>query len=129
MDEIKYMVIYMDNSCEVHFNCTNDDESSRMIVSPCGSEFVYRTYSDNNIKSIVCLFFLIKKPKILMISISNLKLASFKYRTAYPISIFSNKLNILLKERNKYCNDRPFISPILLESFENNYWVKYFKKN
>jgi hypothetical protein len=56
MDEIKYMVIYMDNSCEVHFNNTGDDESSRMILSPCGSEFVYRTYSDNNIKSIIVFF-------------------------------------------------------------------------
>ncbi len=56
MDEIKYMVIYMDNSCEVHFNNANDGESSRMIVSPCGSEFVYRTYSDNNIKSKLYLF-------------------------------------------------------------------------
>ena len=56
MDEIKYMVIYMDNSCEVHFNSgldTENGENSRIILSPCGSEFIFRTYSsDNTIKSI-----------------------------------------------------------------------------
>ena len=47
MEEIKSMVIYMDNSCEVQF-MSND----HLIMSPCGSEFIYRTYeTDNTIKS------------------------------------------------------------------------------
>lgn len=45
MDEIRYLVIYMDNSCEVHFN---SNENSRIILSPCGSEFIYRTYGADN---------------------------------------------------------------------------------
>ncbi len=96
MDDIKYMAIYLDNSCEVHFQ----NDSSRIILSPCGSEFIHRTYSeDNTIQT------------------------NLKYRTAYPLSSFSSKLNIILKERNRHCNDRPFISPILLESIENATWV------
>lgn len=96
MDDIKYMAIYLDNSCEVHFQ----NDSSRIILSPCGSEFIHRTYSsDNTIQT------------------------NLKYRTAYPLSSFSSKLNIILKERNRHCNDRPFISPILLESIENSIWV------
>lgn len=62
MDEIKYMVIYMDNSCEVHFD---SNENSKLILSPCGSEFVYRTFSDNLIKSKSNYFIIrIKKYKI-----------------------------------------------------------------
>ena len=37
------MAIYVDNSCEVHF--TNDN--SKLILSPCGSEFIYLTYNDS----------------------------------------------------------------------------------
>lgn len=48
MDEIKYLVIYMDNSCEVHFD---SNENAKLLLSSCGSEFVYRTFSDNLIKS------------------------------------------------------------------------------
>ncbi len=48
MEDIKFMCIYMDNSCEVHFDST---ENSKLILSPCGSEFVFRTYADNVIKS------------------------------------------------------------------------------
>jgi hypothetical protein len=49
MEEITYMVIYMDNSCEVHFNSS---ENSRILMSSCGSEFIYRTYApDNTIQS------------------------------------------------------------------------------
>jgi hypothetical protein len=48
MDEIKSMVIYMDNSCEVIF-ASNEN----LIMSPCGSEFIYRTFEpDGTIKSI-----------------------------------------------------------------------------
>ena len=58
MDKVKYMVIYMDNSCEVHFSPQSSlgdedpssSESAKLIISPCGSEFVYKTYSDNVIK-------------------------------------------------------------------------------
>lgn len=45
MDEIKYMAIYLDNSCEVHFNT---EENSRIILSPCGTEFIYRVYDSHN---------------------------------------------------------------------------------
>lgn len=48
MDEVKFMCIYMDNSCEVHYDST---DNPRLILSPCGSEFVFRTYTDNVIKS------------------------------------------------------------------------------
>lgn len=48
MEEIKFMCIYMDNSCEVHFDSA---DNSKLILSPCGSAFVYRTYDDNVIKS------------------------------------------------------------------------------
>ena len=45
--EIKYMIIYMDNSCEASFEST---DCAKLILSPCGSEFVYRTYADGLIK-------------------------------------------------------------------------------
>ena len=50
MEEIKYMTIYMDNSCEVHFAAceTSGGETSRIILSPCGTEFLYRTFSSDN---------------------------------------------------------------------------------
>ena len=48
---------------------------------------------------------------------------TFKYRTAYPISLFTSKLNAILSMRNRYCNDRPFISPILLESSDKQCWL------
>ena len=47
-------------------------------------------------------------------------IGTFKYRTAYPISIHFEKLNRVLRIRNRYCDDRPFISPILEEHFENS---------
>ena len=47
MNEIKSLVIYMDNSCEVIFT-----SNENMVMSPCGSEFIYRTYeADGTIKS------------------------------------------------------------------------------
>jgi hypothetical protein len=56
-----------------------------------------------------------------------LKKDSLKYRTAYPISLFAQKLKLILRERNKYCNDRPFLSPILIESGQTegnaSHWV------
>ncbi|RNA07305.1 hypothetical protein BpHYR1_010904 [Brachionus plicatilis] len=98
MDEIKYMVIYLDNSCEAHF-CQNET-ISRIIISPCGSEFLYSVFdSDNTIQS------------------------SYKYRTAYPLSMFVSKLQNVLAFRNKYCDSRPFISPILTESIPNGFWM------
>ncbi len=48
MEDIKFMCIYMDNSCEVHYN---SNDNSKLIMSPCGSEFVFRTYEENVIKS------------------------------------------------------------------------------
>lgn len=108
MDEIKYMVIYLDNSCEAHF-CQNET-ISRIIISPCGSEFLYSVFdSDNTIQS------------------------SYKYRTAYPLSMFVSKLQNVLAFRNKYCDSRPFISPILTESIPNGFWVQnlffFWQKN
>lgn len=54
MDDIKYFAIYLDNSCEVHFNPNQNENMSKLFVSPCGSEFVYRTYDHqtNTIQSI-----------------------------------------------------------------------------
>jgi hypothetical protein len=43
------------------------------------------------------------------------------------MSIFSEKLKTVLKERNRFCSDKPFISPILLEN-ENEFWVINNKK-
>lgn len=81
------MTIYLDNSCEIHFH-----DSSKLTLSPCGTEFVYSTYlEDSDTRE------------------------SFKYRTAYPTSTFSKYLSIILKQRNKFC-DRPFVSPTLLEN-------------
>lgn len=88
------MCVYMDNSCEVHYD---SGDNSKLILSPCASEFVFRTYADNVIKN------------------------TLKYRTAYAISIFSSKLRTILRERNRFCSDQPFISPILLEE-ETQYW-------
>lgn len=48
---------------------------------------------------------------------------TFKYRTAYPISAYSAKLNTILDIRNKYCNDRPFLSPILIETSNKDCWL------
>ncbi|CAF0911632.1 unnamed protein product [Brachionus calyciflorus] len=95
MEVIKYMVIYLDNSCEVHFS-----DNCRILLSPCASEFIYRVYdTDNTIQS------------------------TFKYRTAYPLSMFSTRLSLILKYRNRFCENRPFISPILLETCENSSWM------
>jgi hypothetical protein len=118
MDEIKYMVIYMDNSCEVHFD---SNENSKLLLSSCGSEFVYRTYADNLIKSI---FFLNKIYYIFKINFFFKD--TLKYRTAYAISLFSSKLKTILKVRNRFCNDRPFVSSVLLET-DKQYWVNSFK--
>lgn len=99
MDEIKYMVIYLDNSCEAHF--TNDNVNTRLIISPCGSEFLFSNFdTDNTIQS------------------------SFKYRSAYPLSMVATKLQQVLAFRNKYCDGRPFVSPLLAENFPNGFWVK-----
>lgn len=95
MEEIKYMVVYVDNSCEIHFD---SNENAKLLLSPCGSEFVYRTFAENVIKN------------------------TLKYRTAYAISLFSTKLATVLKIRNRFCTDSPFISPILLEN-DNQYWL------
>lgn len=43
-EEIKYLAIYLDNSCEAHFNSI---DNARLFLSPCGSEFVFRTYDPN----------------------------------------------------------------------------------
>ena len=48
MEQIKYMVVYVDNSCEVHFD---SNENAKLLLSPCGSEFVYQTFAENLIKS------------------------------------------------------------------------------
>jgi len=48
MNEIKFMCIYMDNSCEVHYDSS---DQAKLILSSCGSSFVFRTYADNVIKS------------------------------------------------------------------------------
>lgn len=56
MDDIKYLAIYLDNSCEVHFNTV---ENCKLFLSPCGSEFVYRTYDPNT--SIIQSIFLISQ--------------------------------------------------------------------
>lgn len=102
MDEIKYMVIYLDNSCEAHF--MQNEVNSRIIISPCGSEFLFSVFdSDNTIQS------------------------SYKYRAAYPLSMFTSKLQNVLTFRNKFCDSRPFISPILTENTPAGFWVlKYF---
>lgn len=63
-DEIKYLAIYLDNSCEVHFNSL---ENAKIFLSPCGSEFVYRIYDihDNTIQSI--FYFIYKLIRMLII--------------------------------------------------------------
>jgi len=43
MEQINYMTIYVDNSCECHL--INDN--SKLILSPCGSEFMHFTYDDS----------------------------------------------------------------------------------
>ena len=120
MNQIKNMIIYMDNSCEVHFDTS---ENSRILMSPCGSEFIYRTYApDNTIQSEFLNIFNIVFGRLIF-NPSFCYTDSLKYRTAYPISLFADKLKIILAERNKYCNDRPFISSIFIENSENSYWV------
>jgi hypothetical protein len=94
MDLIKYFAIYLDNSCEIHFK--ND---TKLILSPCGAEFMYYSYNNDLLEN-----------------------GSFKYRTAYALSKFSTQLSLILKYRNLYCNNRPFLSPTLLE-LQNDFWV------
>lgn len=43
-EEIKFLAIYLDNSCEAHFNSI---DNAKLFLSPCGSEFVFRTYDPN----------------------------------------------------------------------------------
>ena len=54
MDIIKYLAIYLDNSCEAHFS----NENSKLILSPCGSEFMYLTYDDSMTSSMSLIIFL-----------------------------------------------------------------------
>jgi hypothetical protein len=54
MDTINYMAIYLDDSCEVHFS----NENSKLILSPCGSEFMYSTYNDSMTSS---MLYILKK--------------------------------------------------------------------
>ena len=107
----------MDNSCEVTF-VSNEN----LILSPCGSEFIYRTYeNDNTVKS---KFQLNSIQLVCEKAVNHFYLkGTFKYRTAYPISAFSSKLNVILSARNRYCNDRPFISPILIETSNKECWL------
>lgn len=47
MDAINYMAIYLDDSCEVHFL----NENSKLILSPCGTEFMFYNFNDSMITS------------------------------------------------------------------------------
>lgn len=127
MDDIKYFSIYLDNSCEVHFN---SPDNSKMFLSPCGSEFVYRTYDPSTgIIQSTSIHSIFEYFVYQILNKKNLS-DSFKYRTAYPISAYFQRLSRVLSIRNRLCDDRPFVSPILEEHLGTHQnWVGFFVSN